>query len=224
MKKIEFSRQYLESISTADLISLADDYGIDIPSNLTRRFIIGELLELAEELENESLADEDVQITDEEVDLPDTLPKSYNETQIFAVQRTPAWIFVFWDISEAQLASLKNNFDYEYMYLHVAFFDTATGDTPSDSFDVRIADHDREQYVFIPADKKYVIINLKCKFEEAEPKVLAYTKRLEIPQECSAVTSLQPGQKINMNPLVELSGMDELIRNHYKNHRQSFLS
>ncbi len=224
MKKQEFSRQYLESISTADLISLADDYGIDIPSNLTRRFIIGELLELAEELESDSDSADDVQLTDEEINLPDSLPKSYNETQIFAVQRTPAWVFVFWDISTALLTSLRNDPDFENFFLHVAFFDSPTSDTPVDSFDVRIGEHDREQYIFIPAERKYVIINLKCNFFDAEQKVLAYTKRLEIPQECSAVASLQPGQKLEMNKLVALSGMDEIIRAHYRNHRQSFSS
>ena len=40
---------YLETLSSADLIALADDYGIDIPDNLNRRFIIGELLEVAQE-------------------------------------------------------------------------------------------------------------------------------------------------------------------------------
>ena len=109
MKKQEFSRQYLESISTADLISLADDYGIDIPANLTRKFIIGELLELARELENDEESDSDVHLTDDTVALPDSLPKSYNETQIFAVTRTPAWVFVYWDISETQLSILRND-------------------------------------------------------------------------------------------------------------------
>ena len=222
MKKQELSRQYLESISTADLISLADDYGIDIPANLTRKFIIGELLELARELENDEESDSDVHLTDDTVALPDSLPKSYNETQIFAVTRTPAWVFVYWDISETQLSILRNDPDFENLLLHVAFFDSPTSDTPIDGFDVRISEHDREQYVFIPAGMRYVIINLKSNFFDGSQKVLAYTKRLEIPQEGSAVASLQPGQKIEMNRLVELSGMEGIIRDHYRNHRQSF--
>ena len=47
------SRTYLESLSTADLISLADEYGIDIPEELNRRFIIGELLEVIEDSNTE---------------------------------------------------------------------------------------------------------------------------------------------------------------------------
>ncbi|MEE0998901.1 MAG: hypothetical protein UIH41_04470 [Treponemataceae bacterium] len=49
MNTMIVSRTYLESLSTADLISLADEYGIDIPENLNRRFIIGELLEAVED-------------------------------------------------------------------------------------------------------------------------------------------------------------------------------
>ena len=43
------SRQKLESFSTQDLLDLADDYGIDIPEDLNRRFIIEEILESVEE-------------------------------------------------------------------------------------------------------------------------------------------------------------------------------
>ena len=48
MDKKILTRSYLETLSSSDLVSLADDYGIDIPDNLSRRFIIGELLEIAE--------------------------------------------------------------------------------------------------------------------------------------------------------------------------------
>ena len=47
MDTMLLSRTYLESLSTADLFSLAEEYGIDIPENLNRRFIIGELLDIS---------------------------------------------------------------------------------------------------------------------------------------------------------------------------------
>ena len=50
MDTVNVTRSYLERLSTSDLISLADEYGIDIPEDLNRRFIIGELLEATEEL------------------------------------------------------------------------------------------------------------------------------------------------------------------------------
>jgi hypothetical protein len=43
MENKSFTLAYLETLSSADLIALADDYGIDIPDNLNRRFIIGKL-------------------------------------------------------------------------------------------------------------------------------------------------------------------------------------
>ena len=97
------SRQYLESASTADLLSLADDYGIDIPDNLNRRFIIGELLELAEELHSEK---EEVPLKEDNQPEITDLPLTYNETQICAIMRTPQWLFVYWDMGEAEKLAL----------------------------------------------------------------------------------------------------------------------
>jgi len=41
MEQTPLSRAYLESLSTSDLVSLAEEYGIDVPEGLNRRFIIG---------------------------------------------------------------------------------------------------------------------------------------------------------------------------------------
>ncbi len=219
MEEKNLSRQYLESISTADLISLAYEFGIDIPENLSRRFIIGELLEVAQELESEA---DDEQMEESEVDVPDFLPKTYNETQIYAVLRNPAWAFVYWDYSAQEFEAITSRLEFEGFFLHIAFFDSASDETPVDSFDIQISKDDREQYVLIPSGRRYVIINLKCRIEGAEPRVLAYTRRLEIPFESECVADFQPGKKLEMSELVRLSGMDELLRRNFKNHRQSF--
>lgn len=218
MEENMLTRQYLESVSTADLLQLADDYGIDVPRDLNRRLIIGELLEMSEELSDN---EEEVLVTDNDFNAPDTLPKTYNETQICALLRTPAWAFVFWDIRESLLESLLENDDFDGFFLHVAFFDGPTEDVPSDSFDIQVKPTDREQFVFIPSGKRYVIINLKSRWHEKESQVLAYTRRIEIPKECSELINLQPGKKLELPSLVKLSGMEDLLSEHYKNHRQS---
>ena len=38
------TRAYLETLSFSDLVTLADNYGIDVPENLDRSFLIGELI------------------------------------------------------------------------------------------------------------------------------------------------------------------------------------
>ena len=53
MKKL--SRGFLETLSSIELIRLADEYGIDIPDDLSRQFIIGDLIQLGEELEHSEI-------------------------------------------------------------------------------------------------------------------------------------------------------------------------
>ena len=80
MENMTLSRQYLETLTSADLIELADEYGIDIPEGLSRRFVIGELLEAIDDphLDNKN----DLAVDESNVQTPVVLPKSYNETQI----------------------------------------------------------------------------------------------------------------------------------------------
>ena len=82
---------HLETLSSADLIALADDYGIDIPDELNRRFIIGELLEVGGELDRaparSSSMNENAEIPEENWDLPD----SFNSTEISVILQNPAW-------------------------------------------------------------------------------------------------------------------------------------
>ncbi|MBQ1197606.1 MAG: hypothetical protein IIX47_03280 [Spirochaetaceae bacterium] len=48
MENIPISLSYLETLSTADLLELAEEYDLDIPEQLNRRFIISEILEIAD--------------------------------------------------------------------------------------------------------------------------------------------------------------------------------
>ena len=100
---MSLTRSYLETLPSADLLSIADELGIDIPENLNRRFIIGELLEMAEDLNRETVLEPMNEETDDIKPLS-VLPKTYNETQISIVLRNPVWAFVYWD-----MAKRKNN-------------------------------------------------------------------------------------------------------------------
>ena len=108
METKNITLSHLATLSTADLLSLADEFGIDIPENLNRSFVIRELLETAEELQSES-ENEDISEVDGEAEVlekKETLPETYNETEICAVLRNPAWVFVYWDISAADMVVL----------------------------------------------------------------------------------------------------------------------
>ena len=54
MNNEQISCAYLETLAFKDLVKLADEYGVDVPQDLDRRFLIAELLELAQEESNAS--------------------------------------------------------------------------------------------------------------------------------------------------------------------------
>ena len=221
MEKNNLSRQKLEAMSTGDLLLLADDYGIDIPDNLNRRFIIGEILEASEEFASPKGNDIQVNFSEEDEEFPSTLPKTYNDTKIYAALRNPGWLFVFWDMKESEKETLLEDFSFGGFFLRTLSFDSATAEKCRDSFDIQVSQDSNGQYVLVPSGSKYVMIQLACNVG-GDPRILANTRRIQIPQESEAVRSMQPGKKVDVSPLVSLSGMKTLLHDHYVNHRQLF--
>jgi len=89
------SRTRLESLSTAELIKLADSFGIDIPHGLERIFIIEELLDYSNTGVQEK--DDDLEINPAYIETT-VLPKQYNISYIEVIIRDPLWVFVYWEI------------------------------------------------------------------------------------------------------------------------------
>ena len=221
MEKKFLTRQYLESLSSADLISLADDYDIDVPVDLNRRFIIGELLDVAQELS--SSKDSEMIISSESVPEESVeLPKSYNETFMNMVLRNPAWAFVYWDISMEDLMMLKKSSALS-VYLHVSFFDDMDEQKSDDSFDIQVALEDRQQYILIPFGKKIMRVDLIYSSANHRMNILASTRKVELIHGCKALLECAPGKEMNFSPIMELSGIKEMLRIHYQRHRQSFM-
>ena len=211
------SRTYLESLSTADLISLADDYGIDIPENLNRRFIIGELLEAVEdagEEKKETLQESDV------IPEGNELPVSYNETSITAVIRNPAWVYVYWDISTFDLEKLQKDNTLSSLALKLCFFSRDNDEKPIEVFDISVSLKDREQYILLPTTAYSLRVDLISEHKNQLSQVLAFSKTIYLPQNLPQISTKTLEQDIS--PIMELSGFKELLKNHYLNHRESF--
>ena len=218
MENIPISLSYLETLSTADLIELAEEYDLDIPENLNRRFVISELLEIANEL-NEEIID-DFEVSEEAVETTTDLPLTYNETQIDMILRNPAWVYVFWDISSSDLQEIINSNDFSKLILKVNFWESATSDRIIDLCELTISTEDRAQYIFLPVGKTCFSIDLIAEFTNFEPKRLTTSRRVSIP-EGAPVISLK-SLEMPISPILKLSGMQELLKSHYENHRQSF--
>ena len=44
METEKLTHAYLETLSFPDLCKIADEYGLDVPESLNRRFLIGEII------------------------------------------------------------------------------------------------------------------------------------------------------------------------------------
>ncbi len=220
----KINRQYLETLSNSQLISLGDELGIDIPEDLNRNFIIAELLEAVLEYEEDNDIEE---IVTSEEDAPvheetEKLPDSYNETTITALLRNPAWVYVYWDIKAADLNRLSEDLYYRSMCLRVSFWENEDDASPVESFDVQVGDNDRQQYVLLTPGKNFVRIDLVALYHGHDDENLAITPKIALPKGAVELNEALPGRDIQFPKLVELSGMKELLTLHYENHRQSF--
>ncbi|MBQ0051946.1 MAG: DUF4912 domain-containing protein [Treponema sp.] len=216
--------QHLETLSSADLIALADDYGIDIPDNLNRRFIIGELLEIAAELQMEESAPA-IEIVDDDLEnaSSEELPFTFNETQISVVLRNPAWAFVYWDISEAAVKQMEESMRFESLILRTCYFENEDDVNPIEFFDVQIDFSTRQQYILLENNKKYLRMDLVAIFDDGSSDNLCISRKVKLPALPAILTKAKPGEEIEVPELLEISGMKKLLKNHYEKYRQSFM-
>lgn len=213
------SRQYLETLPSADLIALADDLGIDVPENLNRRFIIGELLDTAAEIKRENYTD--LKNDSDKIHPASVLPETYNENQISVVLRNPVWAYVYWDIREADFQKIQKTTGFTSLVLRVSSFSNQNSVKPSDYFEISVSVSDRNQYILLPASVKNIRIDLVAEFKGSASELLASSKKINLPHMPAEL--MLPLPDLRISPILELSGLRELLRTHYLNHRQSFL-
>ena len=217
MKEEKITRTYLETLSFSDLVTLADDYGVDVPDDLDRRFLIAELLELAEESENE----EEMEIsTDKDSHGNHALTGNYNETQISCILRNPAWLFVFWNISNQDNEKIEDAFD-GALRIRICILKGSDDPSPKEVIEVQCSSTSQEQYVLIPKDAQFIKAELILS-SGANSEVLAFSPIVAIPHSPSLINDLQVGQDCDFPEIIKLSGIDKLLKDQYKNHRHSF--
>lgn len=217
MKQEIINRAYLETLSFSDLVNLADEYGVDVPVDLDRRFLIAELLELASE--SDDVEDEMIISTDDDSQSL-SLPRNYNETQICAVLRNPAWLFVFWNISENDSLKMKETAGGS-LKLRICSLTDPKDPKPEEAFEIQTGTESQEQYVLLPKGKKYIKVELVF-VAPGNGQVLAFSPVISIPQGSSLVNNEDFIHEAEFSPIIELSGINNVLTEQYKNHRHSF--
>ncbi|MDR2160076.1 MAG: DUF4912 domain-containing protein [Treponema sp.] len=204
MDVTRFTRVFLESLSTDELVKLADSHGIDIPPDLERIFIIEELLEIGseEEWENE-FGREGVLRGEADFLEPVPLPVRYNITYIEVMIRDPLWVFVFWEIKGHDREFFEKSPDFDSYCLRVCPLGAAA-DGDAGSFTVPVGISDAAWYLGFPPEGGRYRVELRTIWTQGET-VLAVSRPFTLPK---LISPQNQGvmEEVYRNPLSVLSG------------------
>jgi hypothetical protein len=214
MDDSRLTRSYLESLSTDELVKLADSFGVDIPFGLERIFIIEELLDLAP---GDELAPEDDLENRTDFTEAAALPRQYNISYIEVMIRDPLWAFVFWEVKRHDRELYEQDPDFAGCCLRVVPLqddgDPQAGVFRADrvnSFTVPVGVDDTAWYLGFPPEEGRYQVELRAAREETEMP-LAVSRPFKMPVLLEA-----PNRKagfpvdihdVYQNPLACLSGV-----------------
>jgi uncharacterized protein len=218
----------LETLSLEELYTLADRTGLDLPPGLERPFVIEEILEILEEdsedrrsCQGEALHVDEKKYSELRIDEIDVGPgvdesivQRYNETMIRAIVRDPSWAFAFWDVSDAELESLRGEEGSAGLFLRVAEIrnqaDGLESDNHREYFDIPVADNDLQWYINLPGPGVRFRIDLCARraSQTGKFRVLARSNEVESPRQSLAAPP--EGLDAATCELLALSGIEEL--------------
>jgi hypothetical protein len=206
--QVPLSRPWLESLSTGELIKMADSFGIDIPPGLERIFIIEELLENSEDDKQEATVELEVNPSYSEAV---ALPKHYNISFIEIVIRDPLWVFAFWEIKGHDREAHENANDFNGYCLRVIPLNEGENIPRSreNSFTVAIGADDSARYLGFTeqpqqACGRYIV--LLCAVRGETEVQLAASAPFDLPRLIKHETISGMDQDI----LVHLSGIQDI--------------
>jgi hypothetical protein len=202
------SRHWLESLSTEQLIKLADSFGIDIPPELERIFIIEEILDISGAVRQENAGDMEENPAYAETAL---LPKQYNISYIEVIIRDPLWVFAFWEVKKHDREIHENADDFNgYCLMVIPLDENKKEKAPNENlFTVPVNTEDCARYLGIVEHSAQNSDCYKIKLCVNKGNSLltiasSHPFYLPKPVENEVVADL------SRNPLIRLSGVQEL--------------
>ena len=213
---VRLTRQYLDTLSTAELLNLADALALDIPPDQDRIFIIEELLDLENEFDSEE--EDNAPLKEGKGVLYQALlPKQYNITFIKVILRDPAWAFVYWEIKGQDKELYEKAADFGGYYLMVSPVEsrresalyTDKQDLASKlehTFVVPVEPTDIAWYLNIPPDESWYQVDI-CALKAQEPQILASSRHFRVPKMHNPFA--EEYRKNRMTSILGLSGLEE---------------
>jgi hypothetical protein len=204
------TRPYLETLTTPELLRLADTVGIDIPPELDRIFIVEELLEADFEDEDENDAFEDIvipprKLAEKRLTEPVPLPKQYNITFLEVMLRDPLWVFTFWEVKNAEKELYEHELDFEGYQLRIV-----SENALEEPFTIPVGARDDAWYIGFPPEGGRFTVEL-CVKKGEEAITLAVSRPFSMPRLFNPTVDTI----LFENPLIRLSGLADfaILRN-----------
>jgi hypothetical protein len=180
-----FSRAYLESFTSQELLNVASQLAVDLPQGLSSRtLIIGEILDAVDEkmkpaaapfqddgLEPKTAGIGAVQDPKGNPFLTVRIPERYNITYIKALVRDPLWFFVFWEVKSSLLEKLLKMEDFDGLFLRVSALKQGA---VFSSYQVAVGNNDKAWYLDFPAEGDAFFVDI-CALVGGREEPLART-------------------------------------------------
>ena len=210
----------LEGLSTGELIHLADYYGIDIPSDPERIFLIEQLMEFSEDRENENKEYNNFtlsgsNLTTEKNDFPDqaSLPRQYNISYMNVIIRDPLWAFVFWELKNTEKEKFTGQADFSGFYLKVTTITEKDGiKMEAAVFTVQVGTEDTSWYLGFTEEDNMSCNCLHrvdlCTITGNTEEVLVSSDVFKLPVLVSTKNDIYNNNESRI--LAEMSGLNEL--------------
>ena len=235
MAELHLTRDYLNSLSNAELLDLADGHGLDThheadtlhdpSSGFDRFFLIDELLESVSS-EMEEPVTEDVVLVES---VP--LPKQYNITFIEVMIRDPFWAFVFWEIKSSDKEQFESANDFDGYYLKVSPLKNQTSESQAEGvFTVPVKNNDTARYLGLTPDEtgssfqsddRWYKVEF-CAGHKGNETVIAVSNPVRLPGLTQFASGAEkPNCKLSGNRLISMSGYEDfrIIRRNERLHR-----
>jgi hypothetical protein len=222
VEELWLDRSFLESLTTNELIKLADNQGIDIPPGLDRTIVIEEILETLGDAAENADSKPPLPLTEKHQGTTAPLPKQYNINYIEVLIRDPLWAFAFWEINTHDREIHERAPDFGGYYLRVV---SSNGSVNKDSsFTVQVGIGDSAWYLGFPPSGGSFKVEL-CVMRKDESVVLAVSKPFKLPKLLEPLENRDSAGMENSaaikgirspvsgsprgNPLLYLSGVDD---------------
>ncbi|MFW5684279.1 MAG: DUF4912 domain-containing protein [Spirochaetota bacterium] len=190
------NRWSLSDASFEALLRLADNYGAEVPENVTRDELEEIVGDAAEEwhLEHREANNYSVRIEETKYDIQAAggmehwaeeevgLPESYNETRVVLMLRDPSWAFAYWDLRDADRRDFQRSEHFEGLLLRVYSMDDpdAPLEGAQQQFDIPVTLLDNRWYFNLPDQETFYRIALVV--NEEHERTLALSNAIVVPR------------------------------------------